>query len=206
MKYRIKEIFKTIQGEGTYSGKSVIFIRFSGCNRWSGRKEDKKSSFCSFCDTDFYGGVPMGADEILSEVNRLAGNCRDIVLSGGEPLLQLDEDLCIILNATYFLHLETNGSKPLKSLDKYISHISMSPKQSKEDTQLERCDDLKILYPWIHPDITDQAFRSYPHSSMFLQPLEDKNHDKNIENACKYVLKNDYVKLGLQLHKILELR
>jgi len=205
-KYKIKEIFRTIQGEGAYAGVPVVFIRFSGCNKWSGREADKTLSICHFCDTDFYGGTSMTHKQILEEVDRVSGEVRIIVLSGGEPLLQLDEDLCVVLNQRYFLHVETNGSRRLNGLSKYIDHISMSPKQSMTETKLERCDDIKILYPFIDPYIKDSNFRTFPHTKMFIQPLEDQFHQRNIEDACNYVMKKGNLSLSLQLHKVLDLR
>lgn len=201
MKYTIKEIFgPTIQGEGTSIGLPVMFLRFAGCNRWSGREEDKKASICSFCDTDFVGGDKLTSQEIISRLDAINNGCKDLVLSGGEPMLQIKEELVIALRrAGYKLHLETNGSTPLGKLYTFFSHITLSPKQSFEKTRLEAADDLKILYPWISKDITPEKFEQFDYGKLYLQPVYGFDVRKMFNVLIKY-----RAKLSPQLHKLLD--
>lgn len=204
-KYMIKEIFgKTIQGEGTHAGKVVQFLRFSGCNKWSGRDEDRKKSICQFCDTDFVGGKAMFPSEIIEKLK--ANRCKTVVISGGEPLLQVDRELLWFLtNSGFDLHLETNGSKSLGDLKNFFKHVTCSPKQTLQNTKLEECDDLKILYPPIAHGIAPDNFLSYKYKQGFLQPVTPHGEDVSINlkltigklyNLTKW-------KLSLQLHKII---
>jgi len=124
-KYLVKEIFgPTIQGEGSYTGQACLFLRFSGCNKWSGRPEDKPNSICSFCDTDFVGGERMDSKEIIRRLGEIRGDIEILVLSGGEPALQVDEALCKELSEAGFeLHIETNGSKKLGPSLPYLARF-----------------------------------------------------------------------------------
>lgn len=202
--YRVKEIFgPTIQGEGSLAGTCVLFLRFSGCNRWSGREEDREKSFCKFCDTDFRGGTQMSAPDIITALGALGGP-RRVVLTGGEPLLQLDLPLVRALrNAGYWLALETNGSKPLGNMLGVIDHVTMSPKQTRAETRLERATDLKLLFPLEHPEVTPEAFASYPCERRYLQPITDKNQKENMEATVRKVYANPEWRISLQTHKIL---
>ena len=193
----------TIQGEGSSIGTPVLFLRTSGCNRWSGRPEDKEKSICNFCDTDFFGGDMLTAEEIAEKLKELSKDVKVVVISGGEPTLQIDENLLSILSLNGFkLHLETNGSRAIGGLTKYFSHISMSPKQSREETHLEYADDIKLLFPFIKDSITYQAFKFFPHKQTYIQPLWDSNKKETLE----FIFKNPLVKLSPQLHKYLELQ
>lgn len=202
--YKIKEIFgPTIQGEGSTLGSVVLFLRFAGCNRWSGRPQDKHKSICHFCDTDFFGGDPKTADEIIAELNSKSETCKTVVISGGEPTLQLDLELVSQLEkAGFVLHLETNGSRELGPMLHYFDHISMSPKQSIEETKLERANDIKLLYPWISEDITKEKFEKFQHTQIYIQPLWESDKQKTLE----YIYQNQNLKLSPQLHKYLELQ
>ena len=205
--FQIKEIFgPTIQGEGSYSGQVVFFIRFAGCNRWSGLDKDKDRSICSFCDTDFYGGTKLSIDDILEKLPHNIKKQGHIVISGGEPLLQLTKELLTgIKKRNYFIHLETNGSMALGDRANYIDFITLSPKQALKDTKLEYCHDLKILYPYIKNDITPQNFAKFKVlAQRFLSPI---NHEKTISGrhshfAFKEVLKLSDYRLSIQIHKV----
>jgi 7-carboxy-7-deazaguanine synthase len=201
-RYKVKETFgPTIQGEGSATGSPVLFLRFSGCNRWSGRQEDKAKSICNFCDTDFLGGEMMTAQDIVDSLKFLSTEVRTVVVSGGEPTLQIDEELLKALTGAGFrLHLETNGSKALGELGAYFAHISMSPKQTREETKLEHADDIKMLYPWIKEGISRQAFCDFPHRQMYIQPLWES--DKKA--ALQYIYDFPELKLSAQLHKYIE--
>jgi len=200
--YKIKEIFgPTIQGEGTCTGEPVLFLRFSGCNRWSGREKDKAQSVCKFCDTDFVGGQLMTSQEIVEQLNEKSNGIKTVVISGGEPCLQIKEELLYGLKMNNFkIHLETNGSIAMQPLLKYFSHITMSPKQGRQSTLLERCDDLKILYPWIGKDITAKNFSNFNYEQLYLQP----QWGTSTSEICEQVYKTKGAKLSAQMHKYLE--
>jgi len=201
-KYRINSIFgPTIQGEGSYTGMPCAFLRFSGCNKWSGRPEHKAKSICHFCDTNFLEFKEMTVMDIVTSVCKIKSF--DLVISGGEPTLQLDKELLSELSASFDLHLETNGSVDIGELGKYIKHISMSPKQILSKTKLSQCDDIKFLYPWIHPSITPFHFKSYSSKKVFIQPIEDANWHKNQEDVIKLCQENNW-NLSFQLHKLLK--
>lgn len=211
-KYKIKEIFgPTFQGEGSYAGKPVMFLRFAGCNKWSGLEKDKANSICNYCDTDFRGGTSMTASEIVLTLDALG--CRGIntlVISGGEPTLQLDPELCSFLCRSGFkLHLETNGSKNIDEIQDYFEHITCSPKQSFLNTKLSSANDLKILYPWIGPEITPYAFRNFlVYTGRFLQPVERNGDALSGVNEILDQISNNYqnYKLSLQTHKIMGIK
>ena len=190
MSYKITEIFFSIQGEGSFAGTPVIFIRFSGCN--------KK---CKFCDTDYFNFEEMNIREILLEIEKLnRTKTKIVVLTGGEPLLQANSDLLIALNAKYELHLETNGSIPLGPSAHFFTHITCSPKQSLEETKLEFSDDLKLVFPF---EYSHEDFKNFKCANRFLQPLD--NDSFNINKAINECMSKNY-KLSLQLHKTLGLK
>lgn len=206
--YLIKSIFgPTIQGEGSHAGAVVSFIRFSGCNRWTGRPEDKPkpNTVCWFCDTDFLGGEKLTIDEIIKRLTSLAPP-GIVVISGGEATLQIDKQLLEELNSFGFtLHLETNGSKDIGDLAKYFEHITVSPKQTLEKTHLKWAHDLKLLYPppieGLEPDkwTTFQTIRGN-----FLQPVDGPGVTvANTKMAVQYCLTNPDWRISVQVHKIL---
>jgi organic radical activating enzyme len=202
-RYRVKEIFgPTIQGEGTHTGLKVLFLRLSGCNKWSGRPEHKPKSICNYCDTDFVGGDMMEAGDIVRHLQRL-GDTVDLVISGGEPALQIDKELLLALvGAGFRLHLETNGSKDIGELANFFYHITMSPKQGREGTLLKRCDDLKLLFPYIDSEITIEKFISFEHRYAYLQPVWDDNYKFNLNSTIDKIMEMNNWKLSLQTHKI----
>lgn len=202
--YRVKSIFgPTIQGEGSHVGTCVLFLRLAGCNRWSGLEKDREKSFCRFCDTDFRDGQPMTALGIASALNAIDGP-RKIVITGGEPTLQLDEELLLTLRENgYEIHLETNGSRALGPLLSLIDHITMSPKQTREETRLERCDDLKLLFPLSHPFVNPDAFSDFPAMQKFLQPIAEDGYETNRDEAIAFIYRRPEWRLSLQTHKIL---
>jgi 7-carboxy-7-deazaguanine synthase len=201
--YRVKSIFgPTLQGEGSAAGTVVKFLRLAGCNRWTGLEKDKPASVCSFCDTDFRGGKPMTPESIIDELERL-GSCRRVVITGGEPTLQLDEWLCAALVAAgYKIHLETNGSSSIQAYGRWIHHVTLSPKQPISETKLEWCTDLKILYPLIHDGITMEQFSEFPAKHRFLQPVWDKDYEANVRATICRLYGNPEWRLSLQTHKI----
>ena len=204
--YLVKEIFgPTIQGEGTHAGKVVSFLRFGGCNKWNGKKESKPDSICNFCDTEFVGGERMTIDEIINKL--LAIGISTVVISGGEPALQVDQELLNQLYVNHFdIHIETNGSVDISKVEHYFKHITCSPKQSIKETKLRNCDDLKILYPYINEDITIAKFRRMSHLKGYLQPVmpNDLNGKENLKATIEKLYENPLWKLSMQMHKIIE--
>lgn len=202
--YQVKSIFgPTIQGEGSHVGTCVLFLRLAGCNRWSGLEKDREKSFCRFCDTDFRGGKPMTAVEIATALDELAGP-RKIVITGGEPTLQIDENLLRTLREYGFeIHLETNGSKALGDLHSLIDHVTMSPKQQRAQTKLERCDDLKLLFPLPSPFVLPDDFADFPAKQRFLQPISEVGYEQNLQGAIEFIQQRPGWRLSLQTHKII---
>lgn len=199
-KYKVKEIFgPTIQGEGSKAGTVVMFLRLSGCNRWSGRPEDKAESICNFCDTDFLGGTMMSAQEILKQLRAISNDVREVVISGGEPMLQLDVDLARTLWMNdYKIHLETNGSIEIPlELYTYMSHVTVSPKQHWVHTKQRFATDLKLLYPWVDHGVSDEGFKEFKAVNRFIQAVW------GIPGAVEKVLQTPGYRLSVQLHKVL---
>lgn len=210
-RYKVKEIFgPTLQGEGSQAGTPVIFLRLSGCNRWSGRPEDKAKSICSFCDTDFLGGEMLSSNEIRNRIDGLrqpysGQHTKHLVISGGEPLLQLDAALVKdLVEFGLKVHLETNGSIEIEdTFAELFHHITMSPKQPMSETKLRWSHDLKILYPWIGDGISPESFSTFRCAHRFIQPQWQDGDRANEFNATNEVLKRPNYRLSLQLHKIL---
>lgn len=208
--YHIKEIFKSIQGEGFYSGKPALFIRFSGCNFWNGKTKDREKSFCSFCDTDFVGvdGINGGCyclDELilkaLSVWNKTFSLERKfVVLTGGEPLLQVNEKLVKGLKRNgFFVALETNGSI---NIDFEFDWICVSPK-NKYFWKLKQGNELKIIYP--QNEFNLNKLKELKFNYFFLQPMDGimkQTNTWNVINYCKY---HKPWFPSLQLHKILNI-
>lgn len=213
-RYAVKEIFgPTIQGEGDGTGEAVLFLRFAGCNKWSGRAEDKASSQCPFCDTDFLGGEKLMADEIVSRLESLSDKIRTIVISGGEPTLQLDYEIVAKLKRAKFrIYIETNGSRQLPpEVIELIDHISCSPKQPPHEIQLGRIDSMKVLHPPVTPDRHIEEFMRVPGLTIhqvdyYIQPVMDENYEDNLKKCLAFCYENPKVKLSIQLHKVIEVK
>lgn len=207
-RYSVNSIFgSTIQGEGILAGQVCFFIRFSGCNMWDGRPETKADSQCPYCDTDFYAHTMMTADVIQARLLELgAYDGAWIWLSGGEPLLQLDQFLVNFLHDNgYKIAVETNGTiKPEKPLD--IDLLTMSPKLPESDTKLREVDVLKVLYPHPNPSITPDSYSTISAEYRYLQPIESTSSDKSKQNmnlAIEYVYAHPEWRLGVQIHKLI---
>ena len=194
-----------MQGEGRHMGDVVSFLRLSGCNKWSGLEEHKPKSICHFCDTDFFDYVEMDANEIVERLSKI--NANTVIISGGEPLKQLEMGLLQKLKEAEFkIHLETNGSLSLGNMVLMFDHVSMSPKQSFEETKLEYCDDIKFLYPWISPDIVPARFEEFNYRKLYLQPIEERHHtESNQKRTIELCLQNRW-SLSPQLHKVFNLK
>jgi 7-carboxy-7-deazaguanine synthase len=210
--YTVKEIFFTLQGEGAQSGRAAVFCRFSGCNLWNGREEDRERAICKFCDTDFVGVGPDGGR--FSNAAALAdvvdacwtGRAADdsnkyVVCTGGEPLLQLDEKLIDELHSRGFqVAVETNGTRPApESLD----WICVSPKAGAEFVQ-KSGDELKLVFPQM--DAPPEEFESLAFDNFFLQPMDGPDIEANVSAAAKYCMTHPRWRLSLQTHKLLGIR
>ena len=205
MKYSVKEIFLTIQGEGYNSGRKATFCRFSGCNLWSGIKTSKQKAKCNFCDTDFVGidGINGGKYTLSSLVNKIekVSKANDktkklIVFTGGEPLLQLNEVLIKNLKKkNYEIAIETNGTiTPPKGID----WICVSPK-IRAKTVLKSGNEIKIVYPQKGIKLKDFEKLNFDH--FYLQPLYNNKYKDNLKKTLQIVMKSSKWKLSLQTHK-----
>ena len=209
MTYRIKEIFFTQQGEGKNTGKDFIFVRFSGCNLWSGKEKNRASAVCSFCDTDFYGtdGINGGkylAKELIEKIKSLwisADSQIRVVLTGGEPLLQVDKSLIDALkNEHIYIAVETNGT--LEAPDG-IDWICMSPKANTE-IKLKKGSEVKVVYP--QKNLNPDDFNVLDFKNFYIQPMDSQSYEDNVSQAVKFCMRNPNWKLSLQTHKILGIR
>ena len=209
MSYRIKEIYFTQQGEGKNTGKNFVFVRFSGCNLWSGREKNRESAICKFCDTDFYGvdGVNGGiyeANELVKIIKSLwmaDSSPISAVLTGGEPLLQLDDELIQELKKEdIYIAIETNGT--LLAPDG-IDWICMSPKAGTE-IKLRAGSEIKVVYP--QKDLDPDKFSDLDFENFFIQPMDSKELESNVAKSIKFCMDNPKWRLSLQTHKILGIR
>ena len=205
--YKIKEIYFTLQGEGFHTGRPSVFIRFSGCNLWSGLEKDRKSAICNWCDTDFVGtdgtnGGRYSSNEIKNIIVNLWPENESskpyVVCTGGEPLLQIDKNLIkVIQNAGFEIGLETNGTIiPPDGID----WICVSPK-ANTDIVLKNGNELKVVYPQcgMNPRIHEKL--KFDH--FYIQPMDGIDQKNNIKRSEKFVLDHPKWKLSLQTHKIL---
>jgi 7-carboxy-7-deazaguanine synthase (Cx14CxxC type) len=207
MTYTVKELFHTLQGEGGQAGRSAVFCRFAGCNLWTGREADRETATCRFCDTDFVGTDGPGggkfanaeslADRILAAWPAGAER-RYVVMTGGEPLLQLDRPLIDALHARGFeIAVETNGTlAPPDGLD----WICVSPKQGAE-LVARRGHELKVVYPQPGQDLDALSHLDFQH--FFLQPMDGPERAANTAAAVAYCLAHPRWRLSLQTHKII---
>jgi 7-carboxy-7-deazaguanine synthase len=209
MSYQVKEIYYTLQGEGARTGRAAIFLRFAGCNLWSGIEKDRARAVCKFCDTDFVGinGVNGGR---FSDADRLAGQVaalwpdgktsRYVVCTGGEPLLQLDSALIDALHVRKFeIAIESNGTIEAPP---GIDWICVSPKAEAEVVQ-RRGDELKLVYP--QADAPPERFSSLAFEHFFLQPMDSPEREANTRAAAEYCLAHPQWRLSLQTHKLIGL-
>jgi 7-carboxy-7-deazaguanine synthase len=212
MTYTVKEIFYTLQGEGAQSGRAAVFCRFSGCNLWSGREEDRSRAVCQFCDTDFVGvgadgGRFTSAPELADAISRCWGGGttvvegKYVVCTGGEPLLQLDEPLIDALHERGFeVAVETNGTRPAPAS---LDWICVSPKAGAPFVQ-QSGSELKLVFPQdkAPPDnFADLDFRHF-----FLQPMDGPDVARNTELAIEYCLRHPKWRLSIQTHKLVGVR
>jgi 7-carboxy-7-deazaguanine synthase len=206
--YSVKEIYLTLQGEGAQTGRRAVFCRFAGCNLWTGREQDRAEAVCQFCDTDFIGTDGPGGGQFKTG-EALARACLDVwgegnnekplvVLTGGEPMLQVNEQLIEALHASGFeIAIESNGTQ---LVPRSIDWICISPKAGAELVQ-KSGDELKLVYPQngISPDdVAGLEFENF-----LLQPMDDDERLKNTQAALEYCLSHPQWRLSLQTHKII---
>jgi len=218
--YTVKEIFYTLQGEGRNAGRPAVFCRFSGCNLWTGREQDRHDAVCQFCDTDFVGIGPDGgrfadaaslADAVLARWPNVSGGRAAegrplVVCTGGEPLLQLDAEAVDALHERGFeVAVETNGTRhPPPGID----HICVSPK-ADAPLVLTRGHELKLVYPQRHPTAQPERFVDLDFDEFLLQPLDAGSSEatqRNVRAALEYCLAHPRWRLSLQTHKLLDIR
>lgn len=201
--YAIKEIFLSLQGEGARTGRRAVFVRFTGCNLWSGREQDRASAQCRFCDTDFVGGTRYALDDLVAEVERAWGSAGApyVVLTGGEPMLQVDAPLVAALKRAGFeIAIETNGTLPVAP---GIDWICVSPKAGTQVVQRSG-NELKLVYP--QPGAQPEAFGSWRFDHFFLQPMDGPELAANTAAAVERCLASGQWRLSLQTHKLLAIR
>ena len=210
MSYAVKEMFLTLQGEGVQAGRRAVFVRFAGCNLWSGREQDRASAICRFCDTDFVGVDGLGggkfgdAAALCAAVLAMWGGGetdRFVVLTGGEPMLQIDDALVEALHAAgFFIAIESNGTLPVHP---GIDWVCISPKAGSETVQ-RTGDELKLVWPQPGSDVV--AMEDWDFRHFLLQPLDDPQAAANQEAAMTLVMERPKWRLSLQTHKLLGLR
>ena len=209
--YSVKEIYYTLQGEGAQTGRPAVFCRFAGCNLWSGREEDRAEAVCNFCDTDFIGTGGPGSGK-FANADVLAAACRTawrgnsgtppfLVLTGGEPMLQVDEPLVAGLHAVGFeVAIETNGTLPV--LDS-IDWVCVSPKPGAP-LQQRSGDELKLVYP--QDRLWPEEVQAFDFTHFLLQPLDDGSGDADhLQASIDYCLAHPKWRLSLQTHKLIGL-
>ncbi len=207
MSYAVKEIFLTLQGEGMQAGRRAVFLRFSGCNLWNGRERDRAEAQCRFCDTDFVGtdgenGGRYGADNLAERVESLWGTSdrRLVVVTGGEPLLQLDGALIDALHDRGFeIAVETNGTLPAPA---GIDWLCVSPKAGTAIVQRQG-DELKLVWPQAGIDPAELGGWAFDH--FLIQPMDCEDSAAALEHSIAFVMANPGWELSLQTHKLLGL-
>ena len=206
MTYAVKETFYTLQGEGMRAGRPAVFCRFAGCNLWSGREVDRANAQCTFCDTEFVGTDGAGggkfdsatglADHVTSLWPQQVGGKRYVVFTGGEPLLQLDEDVIAAVHRQGFeIAVETNGT--IKA-PPGIDWICVSPKSGNALAQLQG-QELKLVYP--QPGAEPERFEALAFENFLLQPMWGADTPDNMRAAARYCMEHPRWRLSVQTHK-----
>ncbi len=211
MTYQVKEIYYTLQGEGARSGRASVFLRFAGCNLWSGQERDRANAVCKFCDTDFAGTDGEGGGKFASAevLARATAGCwpKDavaqpyVVCTGGEPLLQLDDALIAALHAQGFeIGIETNGTL---ASPHGIEWICVSPKADAELVQTSG-QELKLVYP--QHGAPPERYAALIFDYFYLQPMDGPAREANTRAATAYCLAHPQWRLSLQTHKLIGIR
>lgn len=214
MSYAVKEIFLTLQGEGINTGRRAVFLRMAGCNLWTGREEDREGADCTFCDTDFVGlngdqgGRYADAEALAGRVHEIwchgieePGDTQLVVVTGGEPMLQVDDALIDALHARGFeIAIETNGTIPVPGT---IDWITVSPKSGTEVVQRSG-DELKLIWP--QPGINPDAMEEWDFTHLLVQAMDGPGHKDNQVAAIRYVVQHPKWRLSTQVHKLIGLK
>ena len=206
MTYTVKELYTTLQGEGGQTGRRAVFLRFAGCNLWTGREQDRATAVCTFCDTDFIGTDGPGGGKFTDAASLAAAvanawgpeaKYRLVVCTGGEPLLQLDTSLVEALHAKGFeIAIESNGTQiPPPGLD----WICVSPKAAAP-LRLLAGNELKLVFP--QPLAMPDSFEHLAFDNFFLQPMDGPDREANTQAAIRHCLENPQWRLSLQTHKL----
>ncbi|MFM8499134.1 MAG: 7-carboxy-7-deazaguanine synthase [Chakrabartia sp.] len=209
MSYAVKEIFLTLQGEGAQAGRRAVFLRFAGCNLWSGREDDRATATCQFCDTDFvgtngengakYADAAALADKVQS-LWGVVGGTPYVVITGGEPMLQLDAALVDALHAREFeIGVESNGTLPAVP---GIDWLCISPKAGSDVVQTKG-NELKLVWP--QPGSDWQTMESWSFDHFLIQPMDSVARAENLQAAIQFVMEHPKWRLSLQNHKALGL-
>ena len=215
MGYAVKEMFLTLQGEGVRTGRRAVFLRFAGCNLWTGREQDRAQAVCRFCDTDFVGtdgengGKFASAEILVEQVANLWGEGttqRYVVLTGGEPMLQVDDALVDALHGAGFeIAIESNGTLPVHP---GIDWVCISPKAGSEVVQRSG-DELKLVWPQPTDPLPGQGFEDmggWNFTHFLLQPLDDRAGEDHRQACVDRILAHPRWRLSLQTHKLLGLK
>jgi 7-carboxy-7-deazaguanine synthase len=207
--YKIKEIYYTLQGEGAHTGRAAVFCRFTGCNLWSGREEDRSKAICQFCDTDFWGtdGLNGGrysatdlAAKVLSLWEQKGKGKPYVVCTGGEPLLQLDKKMVDAFHAEGLeIAIETNGTI---EVPEGVDWICVSPKANTEIV-VTKGHELKLVFPQRNAE--PERFQNFAFENFFLQPMDNASQAANTQACVQYCLEHPQWRLSLQTHKMLNI-
>ena len=207
MSYAVKEIYYTLQGEGANTGRPAVFLRFAGCNLWTGREKDRTSAVCRFCDTEFVGtdgpgGGSFATAQSLADAVTAAwrgeATLKLVVCTGGEPLLQLDEPLIEALHrARFTVAVETNGTQ---AVPRGLDWVCVSPK-AEADLIVKSGDELKLVYP--QEGGAPERYDDLAFTHFYLQPMDGPDRERNTTLAMEYCLAHPRWRLSLQTHKYL---
>ncbi|MBQ1500439.1 MAG: 7-carboxy-7-deazaguanine synthase [Sphingomonas sp.] len=210
MTYSVKEMFLTLQGEGVNAGARAVFVRFAGCNLWTGREQDRASAICRFCDTDFVGTDGLGGGKFAGAAalaDAVAGHwgagteARFVVLTGGEPMLQVDDALVDALHGRGFrIAIESNGTLPVHP---GIDWVCISPKAGSEVVQ-RAGDELKLVWPQPGTDV--DTLEGWDFANFLVQPMDSAEAAENMRAAIAFAMARPKWRLTLQTHKMLGLR
>jgi 7-carboxy-7-deazaguanine synthase len=204
--YLVKEVFLTLQGEGAHAGRPAVFCRFTGCNLWTGREEHRAQAVCRFCDTDFVGtdgpggGTFRGAEALAAHVRSFWPDAGPgfVVCTGGEPTLQLDDELVDALHALGLeIAIETNGTRPVPE---GVDWVCLSPKAGAE-VVLDRADEVKLVYPQAEPEAQPERWVGFAAGVRSLQPMDGPERAANTASAIAYCLAHPQWRLSVQTHK-----
>jgi 7-carboxy-7-deazaguanine synthase (Cx14CxxC type) len=207
--YAVKETYYTLQGEGAQAGRAAVFLRFAGCNLWTGREEDRHKAVCKFCDTQFVGTDGVGGGK-YSSAEALAAHVFSywpadangkpyVVCTGGEPALQLDSKAILALQAKGFeVAIESNGTL---ALPEQLDWVCISPKAGSQIV-IQQGDELKLVFPQAESAAHPTNFEDWDFDNFYLQPLDGDHTAANTKMCIDYCLANPQWKLGVQMHKV----